>query len=256
MTPNATDEQVRLESERLFHNNRYGAEHDPREHLNKYYGAISHAVKLQEEMIRTAGRGRRVLEVGCADGTFSVLELDAPGFSAEFHGIDISDDAVGKARGAAAERHYRNASFSVMNAEAMSFPDDSFDLVFGKGIIHHLDIESAYRQVSRVLVPGGKAIFLEPMGHNPVINWYRSRTPALRTPDEHPLLMADIALARTHFSKVDARYYGLATLAQVPFRDSAVAAPLTAALRGMDELLLRLPGLRRNAWFVLLTLTK
>src|SRR3546814_1101008 len=78
-----------------------------------------------------------------------------------------------------------------MNAEAMTFPDDSFDLVFGSGIIHHLDIDRAFGEIARVLRPGGRAVFIEPLGLNPAIELYRRFTPSARTPDEHPLLRRD-----------------------------------------------------------------
>lgn len=38
--------------------------------------------------------------------------------------------------------------------------------------------------------------FSEPLGHNPIINWYRNRTPEMRTEDEHPLLIKDIEFAK------------------------------------------------------------
>jgi hypothetical protein len=48
------------------------------------------------------------------------------------------------------------------------------------------DLSLACSEIARVLRPGGPAIFVEPLGHNPLINAYRKRTPALRTVDEHP----------------------------------------------------------------------
>src|SRR3546814_4334755 len=44
---------------------------------------------------------------------------------------------------------------------------------------------------SRVLRPGGRAVFIEPLGLNPAIELYRRFTPSARTPDEHPLLRRD-----------------------------------------------------------------
>jgi hypothetical protein len=44
---------------------------------------------------------------------------------------------------------------------------------------------------------------MEPLGHNPLLNWYRARAPDLRTPDEHPLLARDLALAESCFDEVD-----------------------------------------------------
>jgi SAM-dependent methyltransferase len=79
-----------------------------------------------------------------------------------------------------------------MNAEALEFPDETFDIVFGHSILHHLDLEAARVGIYRVLKRGGKGIFLEPLGHNVFINIFRKITPHRRTPTEKPLLMEDI----------------------------------------------------------------
>jgi SAM-dependent methyltransferase len=142
-----------------------------------------------------------------------------------------------------------------MNAEALDFPDASFDRVTGSGILHHLDLDRAYAEIRRVLRPGGYAVFLEPLGHNPLINWYRRRTPHLRTEDEHPLMRRDLDVARATFPRVDARFFDLTTLAAVPLRRTRVfgaASKLTAAL---DRILLSAHSpLRHQAWVVVLEL--
>jgi SAM-dependent methyltransferase len=143
-----------------------------------------------------------------------------------------------------------------MNAEAMEFPDGAFDVAFGRGILHHLALERAYGELARVLKPGGVALFLEPLGHNPLVNWYRARTPELRTPDEHPLMRRDVALARRHFGRVEAVMAGLATpLAAMVERRLGVAGLLGAA-EALDRALLALPGLKWQAWHTCLILTK
>ena len=78
-------------------------------------------------------------------------------------------------------------TFRVMDAEQLEFADDSFNLVCGSGVLHHLDLNRAYAEVARVLEPTGIGVFEEPLGHNPAINAYRRRTPEMRTVDEHPL---------------------------------------------------------------------
>src|SRR3546814_15436315 len=80
-----------------------------------------------------------------------------------------------------------HATFSVDNAEQTSFPDASFDRIGGSGILHHLDLDSAYAEIARLLKPGGRAVFLEPLGHNPLYHAYRDRPPPMRTENENPL---------------------------------------------------------------------
>jgi ubiquinone/menaquinone biosynthesis C-methylase UbiE len=168
------------------------------------------------------------------------------------HGIDISDAAVQSARTEAARLGITNATFAVMDAEHLEFEDESFDMIFGSGIIHHLDLTRAYGELSRVLKRGGVAVFIEPLGHNPFINSYRDRTPELRTPDEHPLMRSDVHMAREYFDSISCQAYGLATLAAIPFLKTSLGKPIMAVGRGLDRVLLKVPGLKWWAWYSLL----
>jgi len=142
-----------------------------------------------------------------------------------------------------------------MNAEALELPDESFDLVCGQGILHHLDLQRSLTEVSRVLAPGGRALFLEPMGHNPLINLYRARTPEQRSADEHPLLAEDLDLARRHFARVDATFFHLLSLLALPFRSSSGFDDLLRKLDAGDRALFRrVPAVQRFAWMVVLEL--
>jgi SAM-dependent methyltransferase len=143
-----------------------------------------------------------------------------------------------------------------MNAEALAFPDASFDLVFGYGVIHHLDIARSFCEIARVLRPGGHAVFWEPLGHNGLINWYRRRTPGARTVDEHPLKRRDLAVAHALFSGVDVRFHGLSSLALIPFRGRSWAPSALPLLERLDRVALALPGIRWLAWFSTLVLSR
>jgi SAM-dependent methyltransferase len=144
-----------------------------------------------------------------------------------------------------------------MDAENLQFPDASFDLVCGSGILHHLKLDQAYAEISRVLTPSGAAIFLEPLGHNPFINLYRRMTPELRSVDEHPLLLSDLELARNYFESIDTRFFHLATLAGVGARSSKHFGSVVGALDELDATLFAMiPWLRKFAWISVITLQK
>ena len=134
----------------------------------------------------------------------------------------------------------------------MSFPDDHFDLVYGSAILHHLDLRAACREIARVLRPGGRAVFLEPLGHNVLINLYRRLTPAMRTVDEHPLRMADLDTIAEHFADTRVHYHVLTALAAVPLRTFPGAARLFRTLHAVDRALFRVPACRRQAWQVVI----
>jgi len=199
-------------------------------------------------------RRKRVLEYGCGLGSKAFL-LSEKG--AVVVGIDISEVAIRESADTAKERGLQDVEFLEMNAHELKFDAASFDLVCGSGILHHLDLAPAYSEVSRVLKPGGSGVFFEPLGHNPLINLYRRRTPDLRTPDEHPLLMADIRLAQRYFSEIQVRYFHLTTFAALVFRRRRAFPRVVSFFDGLDRKLFRLlPFVRKQAWIAVIALSR
>jgi SAM-dependent methyltransferase len=249
---------ARKQSELAFHNERFATEEsDGRAGLNRWYAAVGAGSQRQLDLIAELGRDRSVLEYGCADGRFSLVEHSLTRTCGRFHGIDLSDRAIARARDTARSLGLRQCHFEAMDAEHMTFEDETFDLVFGRGIIHHLDLVRAFAEIRRVLRPQGVAVFYEPMGHNPLLNNFRKRTPDLRPPDEHPLLTPDFKLARNFFSRVETHYYGLTTIGPAALPEkSPLRDPLMRVCEQVDDVLVQLPLVGKNAWFVLLTLTK
>jgi len=241
----------RLERERAFHNERFG--HEERRAQSKYYVALRDGMTEFGARLRELARGADLLEYGCGD-TRSGLELAAIARSVQ--GIDISDVAIEASRADAAAAGVANVRYDVANAEAMEFADGSFDLVFGSGIIHHLDIEKSFSEVRRVLRPSGRALFWEPLGHNVIVNGYRALTPGARTPDEHPLLKRDFDTAQRHFGEVSTRFYGLTSLAAVPFAASPMGDTMIKLTSGLDRALFRIPGMRWQAWYAMIELSQ
>jgi ubiquinone/menaquinone biosynthesis C-methylase UbiE len=99
-----------------------------------------------------------VLEVGCGTGFFT-LNLMLAGVIADAHVTDISPGMV-----EVAERNARDLGLTVhgkvADAETLPYDDDTFDLVVGHAVLHHIpDVELALREVVRVLKPGGRFVF-------------------------------------------------------------------------------------------------
>lgn len=243
-------EQDRLKRERAFHNATFAS--SARSSVKKYYTAAEAARSFYRDNISQSPPGSKALEYGCGPGS-QAFSLAASGV--EVTGIDISEVAIDQAKTTATSQGL-NIDFKTMNAEALSFPGGCFDLICGSGILHHLDLEVAYAELARVLKPSGRAVFLEPLGHNPLINAYRALTPKLRTEDEHPLLMRDLKTASEHFGEVGAHHFTMLSLA-ASFAPMLRRTKVIAALDRADQTLFRaMPFMRRYSWIVVLDLRK
>lgn len=117
-------------------------------------------------------------------------------------GIDISDVGIEVAKKIAVDSKL-DIDFHVMDAEELNFDNNTFHLICGSAILHHLHLEKAYSQLNRVVNKDGLIVFVEPLGHNPLLNLYRQLTPSIRTSDEHPFKVKDIKLLNKHFKKVN-----------------------------------------------------
>lgn len=242
---------TKIERERAFHNKTFGD--GTRQSVNAFYSIVHDSRLCYEDFLRAHCKGRTVLEYGCGPGSYSFF-LAAHG--AHVTGIDISDVAIAQAA-ARARRENLSIAYHVMDAEQLTLPDNTFDLVCGVAILHHLDLDKAFAQLARTLKPDGKAVFFEPLGHNPAINLYRRLTPHLRTEDEHPLLMKDLAVADRYFARVDKGFFTMSSLLATPLRKTRIFRPVLGMLEGLDRALFKyVPFTRRYAWQVVLMLSR
>jgi ubiquinone/menaquinone biosynthesis C-methylase UbiE len=102
-------------------------------------------------------RDSDVLEVGCGLGT------DAINFArrgARYTGVDLTEASIELVR-KRFELEGLAANLSVADAEVLPFADDSFDLVYSHGVLHHTpETQRAIDQIHRVLKPGGTAMVM------------------------------------------------------------------------------------------------
>jgi SAM-dependent methyltransferase len=136
-------------------------------------------------------RGQRVLEYGCGLGRVSALLAKS---GAEVSAFDISERSVEVTR-RRAELNGLVVDAIAAVGESLPYADASFDIVFGQHVLHHLDVEQASAELLRVLRPGGKAAFLEPMGMNPILNFARDHLPYIAKTErgaDEPVDYADI----------------------------------------------------------------
>lgn len=241
----------RLKREKEFHNDSFAT--GKRRKVKKYYNTTDGSKKFYRDLIYKNLDGKRVLEYGCGPGS-QAFSLVANG--AEVFAIDISDVAIEQAKETAEDQNV-SIDFRVMDAENLLFEDQMFDIVCGSGILHHLDLSSCFSELNRVLKTDGKGVFFEPLGHNPVINFYRRMTPGIRTDDEHPLLMEDIRLAKTYFQDVNAHFFHLTSLFASFIPDSKIKVAFSKTLDQFDSnIFSAAPSLKKYAWITVLELKK
>lgn len=197
-------------------------------------------------------QGKTVLDYGCGHGMASVLLARRGASVAAF---DLSPWYLAEA----AERARANdvggrVHFVHAAAEALPFANHAFDCVWGNAILHHLDLERALPELRRVLKPGGTAVFCEPWGGNPVLEWARRWLPypgKARSLDERPLRPRQLERIRCHFPSLRVQGYQLAAMVGRLWP----GAPLLADLDRLDAAFLkRWPGLGRYCRYVVLTL--
>jgi phosphatidylethanolamine/phosphatidyl-N-methylethanolamine N-methyltransferase len=106
--------------------------------------------------------GGRILEVGVGTG------ISLPGYSRNNRivGVDLSEAMLRKAeRRVARQRLGHVEGLYVMDAERLSFPDASFDVVAAHYVVSTVPHpESALDEFARVLRPGGQIIILSRVG--------------------------------------------------------------------------------------------
>lgn len=171
--------------------------------------------------------------------------------------FDVAETNVTIARRAARVNKVEDRmTAQVMQAESAPLPSNTFDLVFGCGVLHHLDIEISAHQILRILKPGGVAIFREPLGENQLLEWIR-RSPVRssshrHTADERSLRYADVDVLRRVFPRVEFRETELFSLLGAllrEFKSTPVISPrrekLINKIRQFDRwMLAKVPAIR------------
>ncbi len=101
-----------------------------------------------------SARGLKVLEIGVGMGADYLEWLKA---GAHATGVDLSSESIERAR-RRAEMCGFTPDLQVADAECLPFPDNSFDVIYSYGVIHHSpNTARCLREAFRVLKPGGQA---------------------------------------------------------------------------------------------------
>jgi SAM-dependent methyltransferase len=190
--------------------------------LRRYLDPPARAAMPLEYAFHLLGdlRGRTVLDLGCGDGE-NLVPLVVRG--ADVIGLEISPSLIGLAQ-TRLDLHGLSGRvrFITSSAHEIALPDASVDVVLGIAILHHLDLERAAQEVRRVLRPGGRAIFQEPVRDSVPIRTLRRLIPYRQkdvSPYERPLTTAELARFASAFRTYEERAFWL------PFVNVAMAVP-------------------------------
>jgi SAM-dependent methyltransferase len=247
----------RHRAEALFHDHKY----ETGSSFPRHY-RMNPTLPVFERLLARLGDDlsqARVLEYGCGTG-WVTTQLAERG--ATVSAFDISPEAVAQTRAALAERNLlHHCRVEVMPGERLAYPDNSFDLAVGFAILHHLDIPLALSELRRVLKPGGRGLFAEPLASNPLIRAYRRLTPQYRTPDETPI---DLAMLRaqlrsfTRFEHHDQLLLGAAAVGccYVPGLAGWASSVQQLLMRVDDRILEMMPWAGQWAWYSILVVEK
>ncbi len=250
MSESAADRKEVIQRELLWHEQ----ESHRRYRLDAllYDSPAFDAVVQQSIDFLQGGSGELVLDMGCGEGK-ETLQLASRGL--HVIGTDLSLTQLVRAR-ELIEEELPDARFSLIqaNAEQLPFADDSFRLIYGKAILHHLDLEGSSNETHRLLRSAGRATFAEPLARHFIIWLGRRLTPKMRTDDERPMELEDLEqFGRTFAEQNLQTYYLLAPLAYL-FRllpgGEKPFAEIYAMLSTLDQqLLTRFSFLRQFAWY-------
>jgi ubiquinone/menaquinone biosynthesis C-methylase UbiE len=185
-------------------------------------------VRAEIKTIMDGCRGKRALEIGCGRGEMSIyMALQG----AKVHAIDVGRSLI-EAGKVLAKINKVSCLFKQASATELPYEDDSFELVIGIFVLHHLsesDLVKAVGESHRVLKKGGMAVFFEPVENNALFDLLQDIFPRARKAgkynrpsrlnrnkwekwkkqqDERSLTTRELLAAGKAFSRLDVEPYG------------------------------------------------
>ncbi len=192
-------------------------------------------------------KGKKLLDYGAGDGWNSVCFAKA---RARVWAIDISEKGVELTKKKAAANGVAElVTAEVRDCYNTGYPSGMFDIIYGGGVLHHLDLDASGLELSRLLRPDGKAVFYEPVRENKIMDYVKSvvlrmtkRKPSEETEDETPLSKKRIALLKPYFKTINCREFNALSSANLLLKSEK----LKKTMLHVDDVLIRyVPGFKK-----------
>ncbi|MEK7724270.1 MAG: class I SAM-dependent methyltransferase [Acidobacteriota bacterium] len=119
------------------------------------YQKESHILK---NLDRIDFQGKQILEIGLGQGADAEQIIQRGGI---YSGVDLTDESVERVKMRFAIRNLAYSEVKQGSALELPFPENSFDIVFSHGVLHHIpNIQTAQKEIARILKPDGKLIVM------------------------------------------------------------------------------------------------
>lgn len=130
-------------------------------------GRVIEMLKLQP--------GERVLDLGCGRGYESLEAAVLVGPSGLVVGLDLTEEMVAVAARNAREKGIDNVRFVAGDIEKLVFGDNSFSAVQSNCVINHArDKPGVFREIYRVLKPGGRFVIADAVSRLPLPDYIKN----------------------------------------------------------------------------------
>jgi len=159
--------------------------------------------KLFEEKIKPK-KGEIALDMGCGTGEFSEK---LQGYGLNVTGIDISKKAIEYCK----EKYKgKNILFSVQDIENTTYVDNSMDIIFFGGVLHHFpNRDKVFKEAYRILKKNGRIYGFDPNFYNLILWIYREKLKIKTQKTENEVLIKaeeiEKELKEVGFSKIDVK---------------------------------------------------
>lgn len=211
--------KIDLKAEKEFENNKV-LDSSIRAKQSKFYKTVNTYNKKYNAQTISLIKNKTVLEIGCSTG---VMALQYSPSCNTYYGCDISDKAIEEAK----KLNIKNANFLCCDAHKLPYKDNTFNVVIVNSLLHHLELNVAIKEICRVLKKNGQLVLKEPLGINPLFNFYRKLTPEARTIDEKPFDLKDFKLLLRYFNVDHLQYYGFTSLISAYVNNEVLRTILT-----------------------------